>query len=69
MRKAIQNSLHRCAPLPSFFPGYLTEMAYFPVLDVAVALQINTSVGRALGRSPFSVVVELAQVAGAGGSP
>ncbi len=47
-----------------FFPGYLTEMAYFPDLDVAVALQVNTSVGRALGRSPASVLVELAQVAG-----
>jgi len=48
-----------------FFPGYLTEMAYFPDLDVAVALQVNTSVGRALGRSPQSVLLELAQVAGA----
>lgn len=47
-----------------FFPGYLTEMAYFPDLDMAVALQVNTSVGRALGRSPVSVLVELAQVAG-----
>jgi len=47
-----------------FFPGYLTEMAYFPELDVAVALQVNTSVGRALGRSPKAVLVELAQVAG-----
>ncbi len=35
-----------------FFPGYLTEMAYFPELDVAVALQVNTSVGRALGPVP-----------------
>ena len=47
-----------------FFPGYLTEMAYFPELDVAVALQVNASVGRALGRSPVSVLVELAQTAG-----
>jgi len=47
-----------------FFPGYLTEMAYFPDLDVAVALQVNTSVGRALSRPPFSVLVELAQTAG-----
>lgn len=47
-----------------FFPGYLTEMAYFPDLDIAVALQVNTSVGRALGRSPVSVLVELARVAG-----
>jgi len=49
-----------------FFPGYLTEMAYFPDLDVAVALQVNTSVGRALGRSPASVLLELAQAAAGG---
>ena len=46
-----------------FFPGYLTEMAYFPELDVAVALQVNTSVGRALGRAPRDVLVELALAA------
>lgn len=49
-----------------FFPGYLTEMAYFPELDLAVAVQVNTSVARALGRSPAAVLLELAQVAGAG---
>ena len=47
-----------------FFPGYLTEMAYFPELNVAAALQVNTSVGRALGRSPNAVLVELARTAG-----
>ncbi len=47
-----------------FFPGYLTEMAYFPDLDVAVALQVNTSFGRALGKAPGTVLVELAQAAG-----
>jgi D-alanyl-D-alanine carboxypeptidase len=52
-----------------FFPGYLTEMAYFPELDVAVALQVNTSVGRSLGRSPRAVLVELAQAAGEGTAP
>jgi len=54
-----------------FFPGYLTEMAYFPHLDVAVALQVNTSHGRALGRSPASVLAELALAASrpASGSP
>ncbi len=44
-----------------FFPGYLTEMAYFPDLDIAAAIQVNTSVSRALGRSPQAVLVELAQ--------
>lgn len=47
-----------------FFPGYLTEMAYFPELDVAVALQVNTSVGESLGRSPRAVLLDLARVAG-----
>jgi D-alanyl-D-alanine carboxypeptidase len=47
-----------------FFPGYLTEMAYFPELDVAAVVMVNTSVGRALGRSPRAVLVELAQAAG-----
>jgi D-alanyl-D-alanine carboxypeptidase len=46
-----------------FFPGYLTEMAYFPEADVAVALQVNTSVPSALGRPPFEVLVELARAA------
>jgi D-alanyl-D-alanine carboxypeptidase len=47
-----------------FFPGYLTEMAYFPELDVAVAVQVNTSVGRSLGQSPRSVLIQLAETAG-----
>jgi D-alanyl-D-alanine carboxypeptidase len=45
-----------------FFPGYLTEMRYFPEHRFAVALQVNTSVGRAIGRSPGSIVVELARI-------
>jgi len=52
-----------------FFPGYLTEMAYFPALDVSVAVQVNTSVGRALGRSPRSVLIELAETAGGWKAP
>lgn len=47
-----------------FFPGYLTEMAYFPQLDVAVALQVNTSVGQSLGRSPRAVLLDLARAVG-----
>jgi D-alanyl-D-alanine carboxypeptidase len=52
-----------------FFPGYLTEMAYFPELDVAVALQVNTSDSRALARAPASVLVELAMAVGNPGDP
>jgi len=44
-----------------FFPGYLTEMAYFPDLDVAAAIQVNTSWPQALGRrSPKAVMIDLA---------
>ena len=46
-----------------FFPGYLTEMAYFPELDVAAAVMVNTSVGRSLGRSLKEVLVTLARAA------
>jgi len=45
-----------------FFPGWLTEVRYFPDHDFAVALQFNTSVGRSIGRSPAAVLQELAQI-------
>jgi D-alanyl-D-alanine carboxypeptidase len=45
-----------------FFPGYLTEMRYFPSHGFALALQFNTSVGRAIGRNPGAVLVELARI-------
>lgn len=45
-----------------FFPGYLTEMRFFPDDGFAVALQVNTSVGRSLGRSPGAMVAALAEV-------
>src|SRR6185503_3200558 len=41
-----------------FFPGYITDMMYFPDYKVAVAVQVNTSVGRSLGKSPGRVLVE-----------
>ena len=44
-----------------FFPGYLTEMAYFPESDVAVAVQVNTSAAR----SPAALLVDLARAASA----
>lgn len=46
-----------------FFPGFITEMAYFPELDIAVAIQVNTSMGRSLGRSPVGVMNQLAEAA------
>jgi D-alanyl-D-alanine carboxypeptidase len=46
-----------------FFPGYLTEMVYFPDHGIAVAVQFNTSDVRSLAMSPGRVLMELAQVA------
>jgi D-alanyl-D-alanine carboxypeptidase len=43
-----------------FFPGYLTEMRYFPDHAFAVALQVNTSHGRPFGRGPGAALQELA---------
>jgi D-alanyl-D-alanine carboxypeptidase len=46
-----------------FFPGYLTEMAYFPDHGIAVAVQVNTSDFRSLQISPGRMLMELATVA------
>jgi D-alanyl-D-alanine carboxypeptidase len=45
-----------------FFPGYLTEVRYYPDLKFAVALQFNTSVGRSIGRNPGVVLQDLAAI-------
>ncbi|HKX84869.1 MAG TPA: serine hydrolase domain-containing protein [Pyrinomonadaceae bacterium] len=45
-----------------FFPGYLTDMMYFPDRKLAVAIQVNTSVGKDLGKPLGRVLVELAEV-------
>ena len=45
-----------------FFPGYLTDMMYFPEHKVAVAVQVNTSVGRSLGKPLSRVLVETMEV-------
>jgi D-alanyl-D-alanine carboxypeptidase len=42
-----------------WFPGYLSEMEYFPAYKVAVAVQFNTDAGRKLRRSPQSYVAEI----------
>jgi len=46
-----------------YFPGYLTEMAYFPAHRIAVAVQVNSSDFRSLRMSPFAVLVALAEAA------
>jgi len=43
-----------------FFPGYLTEMIYLPERGIAVAVQVNTSHQRAIGRSPLRIAYDLA---------
>ncbi len=50
-----------------FFPGYLTEMAYFPDHGIAVAVQINSSDFPRLEMSPGRMLMELAQLAAAAG--
>jgi D-alanyl-D-alanine carboxypeptidase len=50
-----------------FFPGYLTEMMYFPDYKVAVAVQVNTSVGRNVGKPLGRVLVEMMEVIAANG--
>ncbi|MGC2237459.1 MAG: serine hydrolase domain-containing protein [Pyrinomonadaceae bacterium] len=41
-----------------FFPGYMTEMMYFPEHKIAVAVQVNTSVFQNLGKPLGRVLVE-----------
>ncbi|MGH9943642.1 MAG: serine hydrolase domain-containing protein [Pyrinomonadaceae bacterium] len=45
-----------------FFPGYLTEMAYFPELKLAVAVQVNTSAPRATGQPLFRFLTDFAEI-------
>ncbi len=44
-----------------FFPGYLTDVMYFPQHRIAVAVQVNTSVPRATVKPLSRVVIELAE--------
>lgn len=46
-----------------FFPGYLTEMVYFPERKFALAVQVNTSVR--LNKSPLRALLELAEIVSA----
>lgn len=45
-----------------FFPGYLTEVMYFPESKVAVSMQINTSVPRATSKPMGRFIIELAEI-------
>jgi D-alanyl-D-alanine carboxypeptidase len=46
-----------------FFPGYRTQMLYFPEHRLAVAIQMNTSVPEALPKPYFEMAVEVAKAA------
>jgi D-alanyl-D-alanine carboxypeptidase len=51
-----------------FFPGYLTEVMYFPDPGFAIALQVNTSVARTLGAPLTRMLLDLAAIVAADGS-
>jgi D-alanyl-D-alanine carboxypeptidase len=42
-----------------FFPGYLTDVMYFPDSKIAIAVQVNTSVGRSLGKPLSRILLEM----------
>jgi CubicO group peptidase (beta-lactamase class C family) len=45
-----------------FFPGYMTDMMYFPEQKIAVAVQVNTSVPRDLGKPLSRVLWEVLEI-------
>lgn len=45
-----------------WFPGYLTDVRYFPGHEVSIAVQVNTDDVNALKRSPERLVLEIAEV-------
>ena len=52
-----------------FFPGYMTDMMYFPEQKIAVAVQVNTSVPQDLGKPLGRVLVETAEIVKAAIAP
>ena len=46
-----------------FFPGYMTDMMYFPEYKISVAVQVNSSVPQNLGGKPLGrVLTEAAEI-------
>ena len=45
-----------------WFPGYLSEMEYFPADKVAIAIQFNTDNARALKKGPVACVADFARI-------
>ena len=56
-----QTELGPCHGHSGFFPGYLTRIAWFGRHRIAIAVQVNTSEPRALGRPLDAIVLELAK--------
>ncbi len=44
-----------------FFPGYMTDMMYFPEYKISVAVQVNSSVPQNIGKPLGRVLVEAAE--------
>lgn len=44
-----------------FFPGYMTDMIYFPESKISIAVQVNSSVPQNLGKSLGRVLIESAE--------
>ena len=47
-----------------FFPGYMTDVMYFPDKKISVAVQVNTSVPQNLGKPLGRVLVDIAEIVG-----
>ena len=45
-----------------FFPGYVTDMMYFPEKKIALAIQVNSSVFRDIGRNPAMTLIEMVDI-------
>lgn len=46
-----------------FFPGYVTDMMYFPEQKIAVAVQVNTSAPQSFGgKGPARLLAEVAEI-------
>lgn len=45
-----------------FFPGYMTDMIYFPDKKISLAIQVNSSVPQNLGKPLGRVLIESAEV-------
>ena len=45
-----------------YMPGYMTELVYFPALKASVAVQVNSSVGRAVPRGLRAAAIDFGAI-------